>query len=196
MAITADNLIEREIASLEQEITEKKVKLTRLKRNQPREEISDYELTGPEGTAIKLSEMFGPHDELILVHNMGKSCPYCTMWADGFNGVLKHLENRASFVVVSPDDYASQKEFAAGRNWKFKMYSASGSSFSKDMGFQDEKGDYWPGVSTFLKKDGKIFRVAKDFFGPHDNYCNVWHLFDLLPRGINEWEPKFDYSKN
>lgn len=196
MAIMAGNLIEQEINALEQEIMEKKSKLAGLKQKRPREEVSDYDLAGPGGTAVKLSEMFGPHDELVLVHNMGISCAYCTMWADGFNGVLNHLENRASFVVVSPDDQVTQKEFATGRNWKFKMYSASGSSFSKDMGFQDEKGDYWPGVSTFLKKDGKIFRAAKDFFGPHDNYCNVWHLFDLLPRGINEWEPKFDYSEN
>jgi predicted dithiol-disulfide oxidoreductase (DUF899 family) len=138
--------------------------------------------------------MFDLHDELIVIHNMGKDCPYCTLWADGFNGIVHHLENRAGFAVVSPDRPEIMKEFALKRGWKFKIYSGKGSGFIKDLGFEDEKGDYWPGVSVFIKENGRIYRVARDFFGPHDNYCSAWHLFDLLPRGAADWRPKFDYE--
>ncbi len=193
MTVKTDGKIEQEIGALEKEMLEMKKKLAELKRGLPRKEISDYDLIGRDGQTVKLSEMFGSHDELILIHNMGKGCPYCTLWADEFNGALGHLENRASFALVSPDDHNVQKEFASGRGWKFRMYSGKGSSFIKDMGFERTEGSYSPGVSTFLKEDGKIFRTAKDFFGPHDNYCGVWHIFDLLPRGINEWQPKFSY---
>ncbi len=194
MNVTTAIKIENEINSLEKEIFEKKLLLAELKRNQPREEISDYPLTNSDGEIVRLSEMFGSQDELILIHNMGKDCNYCTMWADGFNGIVRHLENRVGFAVVSPDHPETMKKFASRRNWKFKLYSGKGSPFIKDMGFEDEKGDYWPGVSTFMKDNGRIYRVARDFFGPHDNYCSAWHLFDLLPRGADNWQPKSEYQ--
>lgn len=190
----ASQVIQSEISTLEKESLELKKKLAELKRQLPPEQIDDYPLAGPGGTKVKLSEVFGRHNELILIHNMGKGCAYCTMWADGFNGVLDHLENRAAFVVLSPDDPAIQQEFASGRGWKFRMLSGKGSSFIKDMGFQRKDGGYAPGVSTFYKDEqGKLYRKSKDFFGPGDNYCSVWYLFDLLPDGVNDWEPKFSY---
>jgi hypothetical protein len=50
-----------------------------------------------------LGKMKGHYKDLILVHNMGQSCRYCTMWADGFNGIHPHLANRAAFALVWPD---------------------------------------------------------------------------------------------
>lgn len=194
MAGNTGTTINNEIEALEKEIHEKQKKLAGLKRFRPREEVKDYTLQGPGGTKISLSEMFGDHDELLLIHNMGKKCRYCTLWADGFNGFLRHFENRAGFVVVSPDDPETQKEFASGRNWKFKMYSGKGSTFIKDMGFEDDEGRYQPGFSTFIKDNGKIYRTASDWFGPFDDYCSVWHLFNLLPRGVNDWKPEFEYQ--
>ena len=40
--------------------------------------------------------------DLIVIHNMGASCPYCTLWADGFNGIYDHLADRAAFVALQP----------------------------------------------------------------------------------------------
>ncbi|MBI3075561.1 MAG: hypothetical protein HYY85_01025 [Deltaproteobacteria bacterium] len=49
-----------------------------------------------------------------------------------------------------------------------------------------------PGVSTFHKvKNGTIVRVANARFGPGDEFCSVWHLFDLLPGARGEWQPRF-----
>ncbi len=45
-------------------------------------------------------EMFGDKKQLLLIHNMGQGCRYCTLWADGFNGFLKHLESVMSVVLV------------------------------------------------------------------------------------------------
>ena len=154
-----------------------------------KQEVQDYVFKDVK-EEVKLSELFGKKDELVLIHNMGSHCTYCTMWADGFNGVLPHLEDRAAFVVVSSDSPALQSKFAKSRNWKFKMVSAE-ISFAKAMGFFS-KG-FMPGVSVFQKKGGKIYRVAKDYFGPGDKYCGVWHLFSLLPKGSDKWEPKFKY---
>lgn len=179
------------------EISAGKKKIARLSRKLPKEEIkADYVLKDWSRSDVRLSEMFGSKNDLILVHNMGKQCPYCTLWADGFNGIKEHLEDRAAFAVISPDDPVTQQEFAANRGWKFRMYSGKGSSFIKAMGFQTAKQGFLPGVSVFRKeKDGRIFPVAKDKFGPGDDYCTLWHLFDLLPLGANGWEPEFIYTK-
>lgn len=188
----------KEINALEEELTKKQERLVALKKQLSPEEVRDYVLKGPGGKDVRLSEMFGEHEDLIVIHNMGTSCPYCTMWADGFDGVLEHLENRAAFVVVSPDSPEIQRAFAQRRGWQFKMYSNQGSTFTEDMGFkhQDGKRSPWiPGVSTFHRSPaGKIVRIAKAEFGPGDPYCSVWHLFDLLAKGANGWEPGFQYE--
>ena len=158
------------------------------------EVFKDYIFKDWNGGKVTLSSIFGGKEDLILIHNMGRSCPMCTMWADGFNGVVHHLEDRAAFAVISPDPPAAQKKFAQGRGWKFRMYSAHRTSFNREMGFETKDGDPEPGVSVFRKGDkGKVFRVAKSRFGTGDKFCIVWPLFDLLPGGSEGWSPKFKY---
>jgi predicted dithiol-disulfide oxidoreductase (DUF899 family) len=167
-------------------------RLAELKRRLPREEVRDYALAGWEGP-VKLSELFGSKPDLIVIHNMGTGCRYCTLWADGFNGVRSHLESRAGFVVVSPDKADAQRAFAESRGWKFRMASGQGSTFIEDMGFRGEKS-WRPGVSTFAREGGKIYRVAKASFGPYDPFCGVWHLMGLLQDGEDGWEPQYRYD--
>lgn len=195
--MTADAVGEAQLAEAMADLERAKQRLVDLRRRFPAEPVSDYELAGPDGS-VKLSAMFGGKSDLILIHNMGAGCPYCTMWADGFNGVLQHIESRAAFVVVSPDAPEVQQRLAGKRGWRFRMYSAQGTTFIEDMGFGSEEEHYdshaMPGVSTFHRNaDGSIVRVARDFFGPGDLYCGVWHLFDLLRDGPSDWEPRFQY---
>lgn len=186
--------IHREIERQETEILTAKRRLAELRQQAPPEEFPDYELKAWDGGTTKLSELFGDRDDLILVHNMGKSCTYCTMWADGINGVLDHLENRAAVVVVSPDPPEVQQEFARGRGWRFRMVSAEASSLNRDAGFE-ENGSPMPGVSTFRRGgEGKVYRVASAEFGPGDDFCSTWHFLDLLDGGPKGWEPRYRYD--
>ena len=155
------------------------------------QEVTDYEFRTPEGP-VRLSQLFGDHDHLIVIHNMGKSCPACTMWADGYNGIHHHVASRAAFVVSSPDPPEVQREFAASRGWKFPLVSHAGSTFAADMGFRTDKG-WKPGVTVFRRQGQKIFRVSDATFSPGDDFCTVWHLFDLLPGGPGDWRPKIRY---
>jgi predicted dithiol-disulfide oxidoreductase (DUF899 family) len=171
------------------------LKSRQTKTKNETKQVDDYVFKDWNNKDVKLSNLFGSKEDLILVHNMGKKCSHCTMWADGFNGVVDHLQDRAAFVVVSPDSPETQKVFATSRGWKFKMLSTKDSPFNKDMGFETNN-EAGPGVSVFQKTgQGKILRVAKDEFGPGDPYCIVWHFFDLLPKGDNGWLPKFKYEK-
>lgn len=95
--------MEEEIDALGAQIAELKEKLSEARRRRPTEPISDYVLKRSTGEAVTLSDLFGDQDDLLLIHNMGAGCVYCTMWADGFVSSQPHLESRAAFVVVSPD---------------------------------------------------------------------------------------------
>jgi predicted dithiol-disulfide oxidoreductase (DUF899 family) len=186
--------VDQEIARLQAEIEKTREKIVKLRRSRPTETVQDYVFKGPGGKDVRLSELFGQKQDLLVVHNMGKRCNYCTLWADGFNGVAQHLENRTAFVLISHDEPAVQQEFAASRHWTFPLVSAKGTTFSKDMGLSLKDGSAYPGVSGFHKDaDGKIVRVSKDFLGPGDFYCSVWHLMDLLDGGPKGWEPKLKY---
>jgi predicted dithiol-disulfide oxidoreductase (DUF899 family) len=187
--------IDKQVDELDAQLQEIKQKLAELRRQRPREEVTDYQLLDSEGREAPLSSLFGDKSSLILVHNMGRNCAYCTMWADGFTGLLPHLKSRAAFALTSPDKPEAQKEFVQSRGWNFPVYSAAGTSFIDDMGFDDEKEGLMPGVSVFTKEaDGKMYRVSRAEFAPGDDFCAVWHFFDLLPEGIDGWEPKLSYE--
>ena len=74
--------------------------------------------------------LFGDKDRLLLIHNMGQGCRYCTLWADGFNGFLPHLESVMSVVLVSKDPPDVQRAFANSRGWRFRLASHGGGDYS------------------------------------------------------------------
>ena len=183
--------VTEKLAAYRRDITALRDKMRALQQQVEPEEVENYRLATADGP-VRLSELFGDKEHLFVIHNMGKACPACTMWADGFNGVLPHLENRAAFVVSSPDDPATQRALAAARGWHFRMVSHQGTSFAADMGYRGDKG-WQPGVSVFRRDGDKIYRVSDTEFGPGDDFCTVYHLFDLLPEGRGGWHPKFAY---
>jgi predicted dithiol-disulfide oxidoreductase (DUF899 family) len=174
--------LEKKYYESEKELAKNRKKMLKVLGKMAKMDVENYSLKDWNNADVKLSELFGDKKDLVLVHNMGKSCSYCTMWADGFNGIFNYIEKRAAFVLVSPDDPDIQKEFAGQRGWKFRMYSGKDSNFIQDMGYRNEDGHYLPGVSVFHKSDeGKISRVSKTYFGPGDYFCSVWHFYDMLP---------------
>ncbi|MGV2941332.1 DUF899 family protein [Mesobacillus sp. LC4] len=189
------NQLEQDIERKENELMKLKQELADLRKQLPSFTVEDYTLTNTEGEKVLLSELFGEKDELIVIHNMGKSCSYCTLWADGFSGFTGHLENRVAFVLTSPDDYKTLADFSKDRGWAFKSVSTMGTTFKEDLGFKNVEG-FWPGVSILLKeKDGNIKHYTKASFGPGDDYCSIWSLFELLPDGSKGWGPRQNYGR-
>ncbi|RLQ94109.1 DUF899 domain-containing protein [Falsibacillus albus] len=183
-------MIEKEIEELEQELLEKKKHLTALKQSVPKKLVQNYTFISSNGEKTSLLECFKDQDELIVVHNMGKGCSYCTMWADGLNGIYHYLADKAAFVLSSPDSPDVLSDFAAERKWTFPMISTKESTFKKDIGFESD-GKPIPGVSTFTKDErDHIYLHASAPFGPGDDFCAVWPLFDLLPSGSQSYRPK------
>lgn len=182
----------RELASYHRQIDALRTEMRKVQQDIAPQPVTDYAFKTPAGK-VHLSQLFANKRDLFVIHNMGTGCAYCTMWADGFNGVYDHLADRAAFVVSSPNDPETQRRFAEGRGWRFPMVSHEGVNFAEDMGYRRD-GGWIPGVSVFQKKNGGIVRVSDAPFGPEDDFCTVWRFFDLLPEGADGWGAKFSYA--
>jgi predicted dithiol-disulfide oxidoreductase (DUF899 family) len=180
------------LAAYRRQIADLRSKMREVRAAAEPEEVRDYEFATPQGV-VALSALFGGKTDLIVIHNMGASCPYCTLWADGYNGIYDHLSSRAAFVVSSPDHPDVQKKFAAGRGWRFPMVSHVNSTFAADMGFRSPSDGWLPGITAFRQDSGRILRVSDAGCAPGDDFCALWHLFELLPEGTAGWTPKYHY---
>ena len=81
-----------EITELERQIFELTAKLNELRSKNDGAEVKNYAFETLNGPATLL-DLFGPQDTLLVIHNMGQGCRYCTLWADGLNGFVPHLES-------------------------------------------------------------------------------------------------------
>jgi len=182
----------RRLAAFRQRIAALRQRMQAVQRRVEPEPVQDYTFASPRGP-VRLSQLFGRQRDLIVVHNMGRECPNCTLWADGYNGLYPHLASRAAFVVMSPDPPALQQRFARSRGWRFPMLSHRGTSFAADMGYRARSGGWLPGVSAFRRSRDGVVRLSDTGFHPSDDFCTAWHFFDLFPDGAAGWHPRFRY---
>lgn len=183
----------KEIADLEHQIYDLTRRLHVLRRNTELQPIPNYSLRTADGKTTLL-DLFGDQDRMLVIHNMGQGCRYCTLWADGINGLLAHLESAMSVVLVSQDTPDVQRRFAGSRGWRFRLASHSGSNYMQEQNVSDE-GENYPGAVVYEKQNGAVFRRAKCIFGPGDLYCSMWNLLALAGFGDKDWFPQFHYWK-
>jgi predicted dithiol-disulfide oxidoreductase (DUF899 family) len=180
--------------------------------------VEDYEfLEGPrhldEGdepvTTVRLSELFSAPDRALVVQHVmyGKRqtspCPMCTMWVDGLDAVVPHIEQQADYVVASAADPATLRAHARDRGWDHvRLLSCGDSTFQYDFCAEDEDGNQNSTFSVFtLEVDGS----PRHFYSSHPQMADdvnergidlmspVWNLLDLTPRGRGDWYAGLDY---
>lgn len=181
----------QQIAELEKQIFDLTAKLNELRKENHEGEVPNYTFDTLAGETTLL-EMFGDRDKLLVIHNMGQGCRYCTLWADGFNGILPHLEDALSIVFVSKDPPEMQRKFANARNWRFRMASHGNGPYNDEQLLMENT----PGMpdAVVYERDGSTIRRKNAcVFGPGDIYCSVWGLLGLAGMGEAEWTPQFSY---
>ena len=141
---------------------------------------------------VTLRDLFGDKDTLFVIHNMGDGCRYCTIWADGINGFLPHLETAMSVVLVSKNDPNRQRRFANSRGWRFNMASHQNCAYGKDHTTMGEYGNM-PGAAVYVRQGDQILKKNSCLFGPGDVYCAMWHFFALAGIKEDNWTPQFRY---
>jgi len=123
---------------------------------------------------------------------MGQGCRYCTLWVDGFNGLVGHLESAMSVVLVSKDDPETQRRFANSRGWRFRLASHGGGDYIREQTVMEEM-DNMPGAVVYERAGDKIIRKNDCIFGPGDLYCAMWSLLGLGGLGDEDWTPQYAY---
>jgi predicted dithiol-disulfide oxidoreductase (DUF899 family) len=183
----------QEILKLEQEALEISTKLQKLRKDNVAVEVKNYKLNDLSGE-VSLLDLFGSKDKLFVVHNMGQGCRYCTLWADGFNGFLPHLEDKYAFVLLSKDAPEDQRRFANSRGWRFRMAShGSDSEYVKEQSARADGEGYDPGIICYEKRGNKIFKKNFSGFGPGDQFCSFWSILSLVGSDMENFTAQFNY---
>ncbi len=182
-----------EIAETESELMRLSVKLAGLRKQAAPLPVKNYKFRDINGE-VTLEELFAGRDRLFAIHNMGQGCRYCTLWADGFNGFVPHLEDRFAFVLLSKDDPEIQRRFANQRGWRFRMASHDGGAYIKEQS-AGPGGDNLPGMVCYERRGGKIFRKNATVFGPNDQFCALWPVISLAGLSEEDWVPQYSYWK-
>ena len=180
-----------EIVELERQIATLTTRLNRLRKDAVPQPVPDYRFATLTGE-VTLLDLFGGRDRLLAIHNMGQGCRYCTLWADGFNGMLAHLESVMSVVLLSRDPPQLQRSFANSRNWRFRLASHGGGDYVREQTVMED-ADNMPGAVVYERSGDDVFRRSSTPFGPGDLYCSLWHLLALAGIDEGEWTPQFRY---
>jgi len=173
--------------------------LSRERRELPWECVKkEYVFEGENGGET-LAHLFGGRSQLIVYHFMYEPDWEigCSLWADNFNGIIPHLNERDMSLVVTSRAPLKKLQAQAERfGWTFKWVSCVGNDFNLDFnvwfapetlargeavynyGSHRVTGPSSPGLSAFFKDDGQVF---------HTYSTHARGLFDLLPGGGAEW---------
>jgi predicted dithiol-disulfide oxidoreductase (DUF899 family) len=179
------------IIEIEREIFELTAKLNELRGANEGVEVRNYafdSLSGP----TTLLDLFGHQKKLLLIHNMGQGCRYCTLWADGLNGFVPHIETAMALALVSKDRPEVQRRFANSRGWRFRLASHGGGEYIREQTVM-EGADNRPGAVVYERRGEAIFRKNSCIFGPGDMYCPIWNFLGMAGFGEGEWTPQFNY---
>jgi predicted dithiol-disulfide oxidoreductase (DUF899 family) len=195
----------------EKEFTRLRDQLNQQRRDLPWERVDKrYVFDGPNG-AETLPELFGGRSQLIVYHFMFSpeweaGCPHCSRWADNFNGIIVHLNQRdVTMVAVSRAPYGKLASYKTRMGWTFKWVSSSKTDFNFDyhVSFTPEERakeeafyNYTmqnpyesdrEGVSVFYKDPaGSVFHTYSAYARGIDMLNVDYHYLDLVPKGRDE----------
>jgi predicted dithiol-disulfide oxidoreductase (DUF899 family) len=211
--VTPDEWVEarKHLLAKEKEFTRLRDQLSQARRDLPWVRVTkQYVFDGPGGKQT-LGQLFDGHSQLVVYHFMfgpdwDAGCKSCSFWADNFNGIVPHLNQRdVTFVAISRAPLAKLQAFATRLGWSFKWLSSSGSDFNYDynVSFTPEQlaggGAIYnytankmnmtelPGISVFFKDaDGKVFHTYSCYARGLDMLNTAYHYLDLSPKGRDE----------
>jgi len=195
----------------EKQFTRARDELNRQRQELPWELVEKgYRFTGPDGKET-LADLFAGRSQLIVYHFMfapdwDAGCPSCSFWADNFDPVIVHMNQRdVTMVAISRAPYPRLAAYRKRMGWKFKWLSSAGTTFNFDYGvsFTDaerkrgeafynfRKGDPGvaerEGVSVFYKDSGgKLFRTYSAYARGIDLLNTAYNYVDLVPKGRDE----------
>ena len=195
----------------EKEFTKARDALSAARRALPWVKVEKrYSFDGPNGKQT-LAELFDGRSQLIVYHFMfgpdwEAGCPHCSHWADNFNDIIVHLNQRdVTMVAVSRAPYAKLAAYEKRMGWTFKWLSSLETEFNFDFHVsftpeevaakdalynfqrQDPSVGEREGVSVFFKDPaGAVFHTYSTYARGIDMLSVDYNYLDLVPKGRDE----------
>jgi predicted dithiol-disulfide oxidoreductase (DUF899 family) len=195
----------------EKEFTTLRDQLSQQRRDLPWVAVNkEYVFEGQNGKQT-LSELFDGRSQLLVYHFMfdpswNAGCPNCSFWADNFNGIIVHLNQRdVTMIAVSRAPYSKLAAYQKRMGWDFKWVSSYDTDFNFDyhVSFTQEelakKEAFYNyiaqdihipeevGVSVFFKDPaGRVFHTYSAYARGIDMLNVAYHYLDLVPKGRDE----------
>lgn len=195
----------------EKEFTRARDALSRARRDLPWEPVTkEYAFDGPRGRET-LADLFEGRSQLVVYHFMfgpdaKVGCKHCSFWADNFNPIIVHLNQRdVTMVAISRAPLARLEEYQQRMGWTFKWLSSGGSDFNLDFQasfkpedvkakkalynfviYDDAEETEREGISVFHTVDGKIYHTYSTYARGIDLMNTAYNYLDLVPKGRDE----------
>jgi len=195
----------------EKELTKARDQLSAARRELPWVKVDkNYIFDGPAGKQT-LSELFDGRSQLVIYHFMfgpdwQAGCPHCSHWADNFNSIIVHLNQRdVTMIAVSRAPLVKLEAYKKRMGWTFKWVSSLETDFNFDFHVsftpqevaakdamynftrQNPDASEREGVSVFFKDErGDIFRTYSTYARGIDMLNTDYNYLDLVPKGRDE----------
>ena len=128
-----------ELLEAEKELTRRGDELAQRRQELPWVRVNkDYRFDTARGSA-SLADLFGGRSQLLVYHFMfgpdyTGGCLSCSAIADGFNGIVPHLENHdVAFWAVSRAPLAKLEAYERRMGWSFPWASSHDRDFNFDF---------------------------------------------------------------
>ena len=201
----------KQLLAKEKDFTRLRDQLSEQRRNLPWEAVTmEYVFEGPDGKQ-SLADVFDGRSQLIVYHfmfhpDLDAGCPHCSHWADNFNSIIVHLNQRdVTMVAVSRAPYSKLAAYERRMGWTFKWLSSFSSDFNVDyhVSFTPEevaaKQAFYnfavenpralerEGISVFYKdSNGRLFHTYSAYARGIDMMNVDYQYLDLVPKGRDE----------
>ncbi|HXQ17117.1 MAG TPA: DUF899 family protein [Caulobacteraceae bacterium] len=166
---------------------------------------------GEDGRPVKLSELFGAKQTLLLYSymygpTMERPCPSCSSMLDGLDGQAPHITQRVALAVVARSPIARLRAAGAERGWcNLHLISSANNSYHGDYHSETADGSQRPIMNVFSRRGGELRHVwaSELAFAPMDpgqdprhidQIWPLWNALDYTPEGRGDFHPKLEYA--
>jgi predicted dithiol-disulfide oxidoreductase (DUF899 family) len=131
----------------EKELTRRSDELAQRRQELPWVRVDKEYRFDTDGGDATLADLFRGRSQLLVYHFMfgpdySAGCPSCSSIADGFNGIVVHLEHHdVAFATLSRAPLAKLQTYKRRMGWTFPWASSLGSDFNLDfnISFSEEQ---------------------------------------------------------
>ena len=171
----------------------------------------DYAFTGEDGQKVRLSQLFGDRDTLVVYSYMfgpqrDAPCPMCTSLMGAFDHKIADIRQRVAIAFTARSPIERLMQAKRERGWtQLPVYSDVSGDFTRAYVSADDED--MPAYNVFTKQDGIVRHfwsdeISGEMADPGQDPRGavemdpLWLLLDTVPGGRGgDWHPSLSYGR-